>query len=169
MPTPQHSLLAGRNQTPLSPAEIRRAVNTFLGMDSTATTRYEAESPTVFRVEHDASGVEYGEIAFGPDIYPGEGVVDPNSSLSLDAAAAHELTHYQRWRNKAALNDIAMIHLDEALTSLEAIVRYERHLNSQDVRQLVADAIQRLRLHAEGLKEANPTAAAVPPTSQAER
>lgn len=152
MSSPPHSLLAGRNNAPLSHDDIRRAATIFLGMEPNVSARYEASSLTVFRVDHDTSGLEYGEIVFGPDIYPGQGIVDPNSALSVDAAAAHELAHYFRWRNKTALNDNTLIHLDEALTSLEAIVRYERHLSPQDVRQLVSDATQRVCLHVQGLK-----------------
>jgi hypothetical protein len=97
-------------------------------------------------VSVNGSGERYGEIVFGCDIYPGASVVDPNSVLSLDAAAAHEFAHYHRWKNKRALSEGNLEHVDEALTSLEAIFRYEHHLNSTDVRQLVSDAIQRLQL-----------------------
>ncbi len=147
----KYSLLAGRNQAPLSEEEIRRAINTFLGLDSSVNVRHEPNARTVFRVDHDDSGQEFGEIVFGPDIYPGAGVVDPNSALSLDAASAHELTHYHRWRNKAALSDDTLDHMDEALTSLEAILRYGRHLRDLDVLQLVSDALQRLQLYLQDL------------------
>ena len=146
MRTERWSLLAGRNRAPLSGDEIRRATNTFLGLDNTVNTRYDPDERTVFRVNHLESGEEYGEIVFGPDIYPGPGVVDPNSALGLTAAAAHELTHYHRWTDKTALTDDSMDHLDEALTSLHAIMRYARQLNEHDVRQLILDAIQRLQL-----------------------
>ena len=116
-------------------------------------TRYDPTVRTVFRVSNDDSGEEFGEIVFGPDIYPGSSVIDPNSALSLDAAAAHELTHYYRWKSKIALQETELEHLDEALTSLDAILRYGRDLNETDLRQLVSDAIQRLQLHIEELKE----------------
>src|SRR6266567_3995071 len=151
MATDRYSLLAGRNQTPLSVEEVRRAINTFLGLDSSVNARYDATAHTVFRVDHDGSGAEYGEVVFGPDIYQGAGVLDPNSALSLDAAAAHELTHYHRWRNKAALTDETLEHIDEALTSLETILRYGHHLNESDRLGLVSDAIQRLQLHLQDL------------------
>ena len=147
----RYSLLAGRNQVPLSEEEVRRATNTFIGLDPSVNVRHETAARTVFRVDRDSSGQEFGEIVFGPDIYPGSGVVDPNSALSLDAAAAHELTHYHRWRNKAALSDDSLEHIDEALTSLEAIQRYGRHLRELDVLQLVSDALQRLHLHLQNL------------------
>lgn len=140
------SLLAGRNRAPLSQDEVRRAINTFLGLDATVNARHDPDSPTGFRVSKGADGVAYGEIAFGCDIYPGPGVADPNSALSLDAAAAHELTHFYRWKDKRALSEADLGHVDEALTSLEAISRYGWRLNDTDVRQLVSDAIQRLQL-----------------------
>jgi hypothetical protein len=144
--TAPFSLLAGRNQVPLTLEDQRRATNTFTGMDDSVVVRYEASAHTGFRVAHDESG-EYGEIVFGPDVYPGASIIDPNSALSLDAAVAHELTHYYRWRDKRELRADGMIHLDEALTSLEASVRYEIFLKPHDLRQLVSDAIQRIQLH----------------------
>lgn len=149
----RHSLLAGRNQAPLSADEIRRATNTFLGLDRNVNARYENGVRTAFWVREGELGEEYGEIVFGPDIYPGRSVVDPNSALSLDAAAAHELTHYHRWKDKTLLQD-STEHLDEALTSLQAIMRYDRQLSEQDVRQLISDAIQRLQLYVRELETA---------------
>lgn len=153
MANERRSLLAGRNQAPLSPDEVRRATNTFLGLDNKVSTHYDEGARTAFRVCQDESGQEYGEIVFGPDIYPGSSVVDPNSVLSLDAAAAHELTHYYRWKDKIALPDGSMNHVDEALTSLQAIMRYDHHLSVTDVRQLISDAIQRIHLYVEKLSE----------------
>jgi hypothetical protein len=141
-------LLAGRNQGPLGPVEIRRATNTFLGLDSTVNVRHDPSVQTGFRIGRDESGDEFGEVVFGPDIYPGRGVVDPNSALSLDAAAAHELAHYYRWRDKTELPTTdQMMPLDEALTSMEAILRYERHLKPHDIRMLVSDAVQRINMY----------------------
>lgn len=37
-------------------------------------------------------------------------------------------------------------YLDEALTSLQALLRYESRLSEHDRRQLVSDAIQRIQL-----------------------
>jgi predicted SprT family Zn-dependent metalloprotease len=148
-----YSLLAGRNQAALSPQEIRRVINTFLGFDKNVNARYEPSSKTAFSVRQEESGEQYGEIVFGPDIYPGPSVIDPNSALSLDAAAAHELTHYHRWKDKTALPKDSMEHLDEALTSLQAVMRYDRHLSEHDVRQLICDAIQRLQLYVRDLED----------------
>jgi hypothetical protein len=148
------SLLVGRNGADLSDKEVSRAVNVFLGLDNKVQVRHVAGARTVFRVTVDEdTGDEYGEIVFSADIYPGAGVVDPNSKLSLDAAAAHELSHYYRWKDKTEIDEDALEHIDEALTSLHAILRYDRHLNETDVRTLVSDAIQRINLFVEGRKE----------------
>ena len=141
------SLLGGRISAPLSANDIRRAINTFVGLDSTVNVRYDEDGRTVFRVAVDENGEEFGEIVIGPDIYPGRSVTDPNSALSLDAAAAHELTHYYRWRDKTHLPGDWKEHLDEALTSLSAILRYDRQLQPTDIKQLVSDAIQRITLY----------------------
>lgn len=146
MPERKPSLLAGRNKAPLTQDEIRRAINTFLGLDRNVNVRYEDTAVTAFRVGVDKDGSHFGEVIFGPDIYPGSSIVDPNSALSLDGAAAHELTHYHRWKDKAALSLDTLEHVDEALTSLQAIMRYFGSLSDSDVRQLVSDAIQRLQL-----------------------
>ncbi len=140
-------ILGGRRQAPLDEREIRRAANTFLGLDAEVIVRYEEGARTVFHVVREEAE-EYGEIVFGPDIYPGQCVVDVNSTLNLKAAAAHELTHFHRWINTRALDYTVMPLLDEALTSLEAVLRYERHLSEQDIRELVSDALQRLHLFA---------------------
>src|SRR5215203_6612210 len=101
MTTKGSSLLAGRNQSPLTSEDKRRAINTFLGLDPTVNVRYEETGKTVFQVVYnEAGGEEYGEIICGPDIYPGRSVIDPNSALGLQAAAVHELTHYYRWKDK---------------------------------------------------------------------
>jgi len=146
MPNEKSSLLAGRNTAPLSPEEIRRAINTFLGLDNHVNAKHDPGARTAFHVREDESGGHYGEIVFGADIYPGSSVVDPNAALSLDAAAAHELTHHYRWKDKIALSEVKLMHVDEALTSLQAIFRYDRKLSDTDIRQLIADAIQRLQL-----------------------
>jgi hypothetical protein len=146
MANEKSSLLAGRYKAPLTADENRRAINTFLGLDDKVNVRYDAGSQSAFHISVDEKGTQYGEIVFGPDIYPGPSVVDPNSALSLDAAAAHELTHYHRWKDKTALSKETLSHVDEALTSLQAVFRYDRHLSETDVRQLISDAIQRLQL-----------------------
>jgi len=139
------SLRAGRNRAPLSAEQVKRATNTFLGFDSQVNARYDAHERTGFRVTHDGEH-QFGEIVFGPDIYPGTGIVDPNSALSLEAAVAHELTHYSRWKNLQALPETDFEHLDEAFTSLQAISYFSNNLSPIDIRQLAADAMQRLQL-----------------------
>ncbi len=149
------SLLAGRNLAPLSEDDVRRVINTFLGMGSTINTVHEARRRTVFRVQREQeTGETYGEIVFGPDVYPGPNLIDPNSALSMEAACAHELTHYHRWFDKIELTDDSLKHLDEALTSLQAIMRFDRHLREHDIRQLVSDAVQRLQLFVKDLGRA---------------
>ena len=145
--------MTGRNNAPLNEDEVRRAMNTFMGLDPTAAVRFDPNMHTVFRVVHDEhTNEEYGEIVFGPDIYPGTNTVDPNSSLHLEAAAAHELTHLYRWKNLQTLDDDELEHLDEAFTSLQAIANFTQ-LSALQVRQLAADAMQRLRLYQAELAE----------------
>ncbi|WP_367873318.1 hypothetical protein [Luteolibacter sp. Populi] len=140
------SLLAGRNSAPLTQEQIHRASQTFLSLERRINARHEAGRRTVFRVAIDDEGHQYGEVVFGSDIYPGQDILNPNSSMSLLAAAAHELTHYHRWHDLTALSDDDLEHIDEALTSLEAISRYRTSLSENDILLLVGDAIERLKL-----------------------
>jgi hypothetical protein len=156
MPNERSSLLAGRNKAPLTTEEVRRATNVFLGLDDKVNARHDPHSKTAFRVSGSGSGEEYGEVVFGPDIYPGSSVVDPNSALSLQAAAAHELAHYHRWIDKTAISEERLEHVDEALTSLQAILRYDHLLNRTDVRVLISDAMQRLHLYVRDLGTTSP-------------
>src|SRR5437867_2921219 len=117
MPSGHESLLAGRNAVPLERRDVVRAVNTFLGLDPNVPVRHEPDSRTYCRTVIEG-GQEYAEIIFGPDLYPGPGVVDPNSYLSVQAAAAHEVTHYHRWNDKTELKEPEFNEIDEALTSL---------------------------------------------------
>jgi len=146
--------MAGRNLAPLSEDDVRRVIDTFLGMGSNINTVHEARRRTVFRVQRDKeTGELYGEIVFGPDVYPGPNVIDPNSALSMEAACAHELTHYHRWHDKIELTDNSLEDLDEALTSLQAINFFDRHLREHDIRQLVSDAVQRLQRFVKSLEK----------------
>lgn len=142
----RESLLAGRNVQPLSDDEVRRVFNTFLGLEHQLPVRYSPGARTVFRVPAQEQDGGDCEVTFGEDIYPGNAVIDPNASLSMQAAVAHEATHYFRWRDKTEITDPMLEAIDEALTSLEAVLRFPRELNAHDTRQLVADAIQRLQL-----------------------
>ena len=102
MPANIESLLAGRNRRALETNEIRRAINTFIGLEPRAPVRFEENARTRFRVVINEDGNEEVEIVFGPDLYPGQGTADANSALGCTAAAAHELTHWQRWVDKRA-------------------------------------------------------------------
>lgn len=145
------SLLDGRNLTPLSEREQRRAVNVFLGLDNGVNARYEGGGRTRFVTTIDEVGEEFGEIIFSADIYPGGNLINPNASLSLDGAAAHELAHYYRWLNKSELPHGHSTHVDEAMTSLEAALRFSAKLSDNDIQGLISDALHRLRLHVEEL------------------
>jgi len=148
MPSQSASLLTGRNTAPLTDSEVNRVVNTFLGLDSEANFRHAAGEATRCRVIVEGGDVVC-EIVFGADIFPGKNVIDPNSSLSMRAAAAHELSHFHRWKDKTEIDGDHLMEIDEALTSLDAIQRYHRHLNENEIRQLVADAMQRLQIFAQ--------------------
>ena len=159
MPFDRASLLAGRNSAPLSDSEVVRVANTFIGLDREANFRHAAGEVTRCRV-YVQGGETICEIVYGADIFPGTSVVDPNSSLSMRAAAAHELSHFHRWRDKTELDGEHLTELDEALTSLDAVQRYQAHLNENEVRQLVADAMQRLQAFAQRHLTAFATSAA---------
>jgi hypothetical protein len=145
------SLLDGRNPAPLTEREQRRAANVFLGLDRSVNARYEEGARTRFLVGVDESGDEFGEIIFSADIYPGPNLINPNASLSLEGAAAHELSHYYRWSNKSELPHGHLTHLDEAMTSLEAALRFPQSLSANDIQGLISDALHRLRLHVDEL------------------
>ncbi|WP_374275320.1 hypothetical protein [Brevundimonas sp.] len=95
----------------------------------------------------DQDGEEFGEVIFSEDIFPGGGIVDANSVLSVNAAAAHEAMHHHRWVDRSEIDEPDLEEIDEALTSLEAFQRYPRQLEDHDARMLVADAIQRLNMY----------------------
>jgi hypothetical protein len=147
MPANHESLLAGRNAQPLDAHMIRSATTAFMGLDALAPVKYEPEVRTQFRVRIQGDA-EIAEIVFGPDIYPGQGI-DANSTLSVLAVAAHELIHLQRWRDHREITNPALIEIDEALTSLEAIHRFAEELSPHECRLLVADAMQRLQMYAQ--------------------
>jgi hypothetical protein len=157
------ALLANRNNAPLDANAQRRTVNTFLGLDNTANVRYEDGAITRFRVTRE-NDEDTPEIIIGPDIYPGPNVADPNASLCMEAAAAHEVVHFHRWQAKTELPHGFLTDIDEALTSLEAVLRFPRQLRDHEVRPRVADAIHRLQKfaqeHAGMAVQANNAAAA---------
>ena len=139
----QHgSLLHGRNNVPLSDRQQKQVLSLFFGMDAAANVRYEAASRTVFREINDHDELNH-EIVFGPDIFPGLAVADPNASLGVKCAVAHELAH----------NEPELEEIDEALTSLSAILRFHNDLSTHEIRQLVSDATQRLQMHVQRRRE----------------
>jgi hypothetical protein len=146
---PQRSLLGGRRTRPLTEAEIRNVVNTFLSFDRTVPTEHDEGRPTSFRLvpdeENPESEVRVGRVFFSADVYPGPSVADPNSELSMPAAVAHELCHYYRWLNNTELPHDEYRDLDEAQTSLEALLRFGRDLSRHEVEQLARDAVVRLQ------------------------
>lgn len=140
------SLLAGRSNEPLDDRRIRAVAETFAGLDYSAPVRYDESARTSFRIEEDELGVHIGTIVYGRDIYPGTSLVDPNSALSMQAAAAHEISHFYRWRDRTDLPAVEHEHLDEALTSLDAAIRFSS-LTQHEIRQLILDAMQRVQMY----------------------
>jgi hypothetical protein len=65
----------------------------------------------------------------------------------MQAAAAHEISHYHRWKDKTQIDDPDHHELDEAFTSLDAFLRFPE-LSDHERRQLVGDALQRLAMYA---------------------
>lgn len=147
------SLLAGRSSQPLGEREVRAVAETFAGLDYTVPIRYDSDGRTSFRIELDEFDIRTGIVVYGRDIYPGTGLVDPNSALGMQAAAAHEISHYYRWRDRTELPELDFEHLDEALTSLDAAIRFSQ-LPPHHVRQLILDAIQRIQLHYQSVRNA---------------
>lgn len=139
----EHSLLPNRSAKVLEPKDQTNVYNTFLGLDNTVNVKYEAGSKTCFKVTI-IDGEEVGEIIVGPDIFPGQDIVNPNAMLSMEAAAAHEVSHFHRWRNNQEIMNNDFQDLDEALTSLTAIMRFNVQLGHSDQLGLVADAMQRI-------------------------
>jgi hypothetical protein len=137
--------LAGRRAEALSDREQRNIVAAAYSIDRFVDFVYDGQATRCRLYEVD--GEEFCNVAFGPDIYPGAGVLDPNSYLSVNAAIAHECSHVHRWRDQTEINDNDFGEVDEALTSLEAISRYHDGLSPVERRQLVSDAIQRLKLY----------------------
>jgi hypothetical protein len=139
------SLQAGRNTRPLEEGEVQRVLSVFYNLDRTGNVRYDEHSRTVFRPIIDGGALTH-EIVFGPDIFPGAAIADPNACLSMRAAAAHELTHKARHDDLTEVNELELEDIDEALTSLGAILRFQGELSGQEIRELVSDAIQRLMM-----------------------
>jgi hypothetical protein len=140
------SLQAGRNARPLDEGEVQRVLSVFFNLDRASNVRYDQNSRTLFRPLNEGGEINH-EIVFGPDIFPGAAIADPNACLSMRCAAAHELTHKARHDDLTEVNEPELEDIDEALTSLGAILRFQGELSGQEVRELISDAIQRLMLH----------------------
>ena len=140
------SLLAGRARIELSDKQQLSVTSTFLGLDNQVPTQYDPQGFTRFAVV-DEDGEDVGRVYFGPDIFPGTSVLDPNSALSMRAAVAHEISHFHRWRDQTELPLGVHRHLDEALTSLDAALRFAKQLSDHEIQQLIRDAMQRLVMH----------------------
>jgi hypothetical protein len=140
----------------MSDNDVSRVVSTFRGLGGLYVNAVlDASGFTRFVPEEDEDEGEVGKIYFGPDIYPGTSVIDPNSALSMPAAVAHELSHLARWRDKTEYPLGFYRHLDEAMTSLDAALRYWNNLGVDDVQTLVRDAMQRIQLQFAELGDAD--------------
>lgn len=135
------SLLEGRNTEPLTEEKIRAVSGAFHWFDRTANVRHDGGRTRFVPLDGDPSH----EILFGPDIYPGQNIGNPNSCLSMRAAVVHELAHKVRHDNGFEINEIALEHIDEALTSLSAILQFPRKLEDFEILELVSDAVHRLQ------------------------
>ncbi len=139
----QSSLLNGRNAEPLSDVRVQTVSAAFHWFDRTANVKHDG-GRTRFRPIAGDPVVNH-EILFGPDIYPGANIGNPNSCLSMRAAVVHELTHKVRHDNGFEVNEPELEHIDEALTSLSAILQFQRKLEDFEILELVSDAVQRLQ------------------------
>lgn len=139
------SLIGGRSNAPLDDRKVRSVTTTFVGLDPEVPFQLDPDGRTRFVVEDGDDG-EVGKVYFGPDVYPGAGVADPNSALSMKAAVAHEISHFHRWRDATELPLGQFTHLDEALTSLDAALRFSKDLSPHEIGQLIRDAVHRLQL-----------------------
>lgn len=147
------SLLSGRNNKPLEKHEINSVSNTIIGLtnsDREIDFVYVPNSWSRFTVQDSDDGVKYGKIIFSDDIFQGTDIISPNSVLSMKAAVCHELTHYHRWKDKRELPHGELTQLDEAMTSLEAILMFNKNLSDNDTLGLVSDALERIKLYIKG-------------------
>jgi hypothetical protein len=139
------SLLHGRGTAPLTEEQQEKISAAFYYFDRTANVRFDP-GRTRFKPVNGNPDMNH-EILFGPDILPGQNIADPNACLSMRGAVVHELTHKARHDDATEINDPALEHIDEALTSLSAILKFQRKLEDFEIVGLVSDAVQRLQLH----------------------
>jgi hypothetical protein len=144
---PKASLPGGRSTAPLTEDKQKSVARTIVGLDPEVPYKHLESGYTHLAMELDEDQLEVGVVYFAADIYPGQGAADPNSVLSMKAAVAHELSHFHRWRDQRELPLGVYRDLDEAMTSLDAALRYARHLSTHEIEQLISDALQRLTSH----------------------
>lgn len=147
---PRASLPPNRNAQPLTEGQVDRVFLTFRHLDPSVPVRHVPGHRTCFVVRQAQDGTDVGEICFGSDIHPGAAILDPNSVMGPQAAAAHEIAHYHRWADGTELPHGAMDNIDEALTSLVAVLRFQDKLGWIESRQLISDAIARLQMFVQG-------------------
>jgi hypothetical protein len=116
-----------------------------VGLDGFVPFQHDPAGRTRFLVRVE-DGHEVGRVYFGSDIYPGGSVADPNSSLSMKAAVAHEMSHFHRWQDLTELPLGVHEDLDEALTNLDAALRFSKHLSESEILNLIRDSILRLQM-----------------------
>lgn len=138
------SLPPGRSVAPLSNQQQMTVSSQFLSLDQEIPARYDEQCRSHFEVIEE-EGQKVGVVFFGPDIYPGRGdTLDPNSTLPMPAAVAHEATHFHRWQDGHQFNEAGLEFLDEAQTSAESIVRWNRRLRDHEMTELVRDVSYRI-------------------------
>src|SRR5687768_3847893 len=147
---PRASLPPNRNNQPLTENQVDRVFLLFRHLDKSVSVRHVPGQRTCFVVRQNPDGDEIGEVCFGADIQPGVAILDPNSTMSSLAAAAHEVTHYYRWIDGTELPRGPLDNIDEAITSLVAVLKFQDKLEWSEKAQLISDALIRLRLHLDG-------------------
>jgi hypothetical protein len=158
------SLLHGRGNAPLTEEQQEKISAAFYFFDRTANVRFDP-GRTRFRPINGNADLNH-EILFGPDILPGPNIADPNACLSMRGAVVHELAHKTRHDDATEINDPTLEHIDEALTSLSAILKFQRKLEDFEILGLVSDAVQRLQLHVAQLQQGENAAAEAPEQDQ---
>src|SRR5712664_1438149 len=126
---PRASLPPNRNNQPLTENQVDRIFLTFRYLDPQVPVRHVPGKRTCFIVTAGLGGEDVAEVCFGPDIHPGGAILDPNSIMSPRAAAAHEIAHYHRWADGTELPHGPLDNIDEALTSLAAVLRFQDRLD----------------------------------------
>lgn len=151
----QPSLLPGRGAKALEKYDEERITNIIRAFRYDGPVEFDEgnSTRTRFAVCEDGKGDKFGKIVIGSDIQQGTDVANPNAMLDEMAAIAHELTHYQRWKDKRDLPIGDLNDIDEAMTSLQAVCAFKTLLSDMQIEQLVSDALQRLVQYAKKRRE----------------